>query len=246
MTGSDTIEMELPYLRRYARAVLGDAAAGDHAVERMLEAVLADRPEQVTRVSLFQHLDEVIRGPLPTNGHAELGRKPSPASRRAFLLTAMESLSEPDAAAILGVGRTELADLLAHARKDLADLKACRIVIIEDEPLIVGSLSQIAESLGHSVVGVAVTRAQAVSTVLEKKPDLVLVDIQLSDGSRGTDAISDIRARFSVPAIFITAFPEQMLAGKSGEPTFLISKPFRPGHVKAMISQALFMHVMPG
>ncbi len=245
MTGSDTIEMELPYLRRYARAVLGDADGGDQAVERMLEGLLTGRPEQVTRVSLFQQVDEIIRTPLPTNGHPAQGRQPSPASRRAFLLTAMENLSEADAAAILGIGRAELADLLAHARQDLAGLKACRIVIIEDEPLIVGSLSQIAESLGHSVVGVAVTRTQAVSTVLEKKPDLVLVDIQLSDGSRGTDAVSDIRARFSVPAIFITAFPEQMLAGKSGEPTFLISKPFRPRHVKAVISQALFMHVMP-
>ncbi|MFN3312758.1 MAG: response regulator [Hyphomonas sp.] len=246
MTNSDVIEMELPYLRRYARAVLGDAAAGDRAVERMLEAVIAERPDRVTRVSLFRHVDLIMREPAPANGHANPASTSSKAPRRAFLLTAMESLSEADAAAILNVSAAELSALLASARQELASLKACKVVIIEDEPLIVGSLSQIVESLGHSVVGVAVTRAQAVSTVLETRPDLLLVDIQLADGSQGTDAVAEIRARYAVPAIFITAFPAKMLAGKSGEPTFLISKPFRPAHVKAVISQALFMHVRIG
>jgi len=40
--------------------------------------------------------------------------------------------------------------------------------------------------------------------------------------------------------IFITAYPEQLLTGERPEPAFLITKPFRPATVAAVISQALF------
>ncbi len=40
--------------------------------------------------------------------------------------------------------------------------------------------------------------------------------------------------------IFITAFPERLLTGERPEPTFLVTKPFNPDMVKALISQALF------
>jgi len=43
-----------------------------------------------------------------------------------------------------------------------------------------------------------------------------------------------------VPVIFITAFPERLLTGERPEPTFLITKPFTPEMVKAVVSQALF------
>jgi hypothetical protein len=43
-----------------------------------------------------------------------------------------------------------------------------------------------------------------------------------------------------VPVVFITAYPERLLTGERPEPTFLITKPFRPDTVKAVISQALF------
>jgi hypothetical protein len=40
--------------------------------------------------------------------------------------------------------------------------------------------------------------------------------------------------------IFITAFPERFLTGERPEPAFLVTKPFNPDMVKALISQALF------
>ena len=79
-----------------------------------------------------------------------------------------------------------------------------------------------------------------------KTPGLVLADIQLADGSSGIDAVKDILARFDVPVIFITAFPERLLTGERPEPTFLITKPFQPETVKAAIGQALFFHPAQG
>jgi CheY-like chemotaxis protein len=69
---------------------------------------------------------------------------------------------------------------------------------------------------------------------------MVLADIQLADGSSGIDAVNDILTTFKLPVIFITAYPERLLTGERPEPTFLITKPFQPEIVKAVISQALF------
>ena len=69
---------------------------------------------------------------------------------------------------------------------------------------------------------------------------MVLADIQLADGSSGIDAVNEILAQAAVPVIFITAFPERLLTGKRPEPAFLVTKPFNPDMVKALISQALF------
>jgi CheY-like chemotaxis protein len=72
-------------------------------------------------------------------------------------------------------------------------------------------------------------------------PKMVLADIQLADGSSsGIDAVNEILTAHAVPVIFITAFPERLLTGERPEPTFLVTKPFNPEMVKALISQALF------
>jgi len=69
---------------------------------------------------------------------------------------------------------------------------------------------------------------------------MVLADIQLADGSSGIDAVNEILQNDAIPVIFITAFPERLLTGERPEPTFLVTKPFNPDMVKALISQALF------
>jgi CheY-like chemotaxis protein len=114
------------------------------------------------------------------------------------------------------------------------------VLIIEDEPIIAMDIESIVRDLGHNVTGVAVTRDEAVSQARKSPPGLVLADIQLADDSSGIDAVKDILGEFSVPVIFITAFPERLLTGTRPEPTFLITKPFQRSTVKAAISQALF------
>ena len=52
--------------------------------------------------------------------------------------------------------------------------------------------------------------------------------------------LNDILMQHAVPVIFITAFPERLLTGERPEPTFLVTTPFTPDMVKALISQALF------
>jgi CheY-like chemotaxis protein len=101
-------------------------------------------------------------------------------------------------------------------------------------------IEQLVESLGHSVVGIARTHREAVALFNRTTPKMILADIQLADGSSGIDAVNDILKNTPLPVIFITAFPERLLTGERPEPAFLVTKPFNPDMVKALISQALF------
>ena len=243
----------LPYLRRYARALTGNQASGDAFVRATLEAALADSDLRETlkggRVPLYRAFTvlwnsagvDVDRSACGPEGAAQqrLSRM-TPPSRQALLLTAVEEFSLADAARIMDLPEMDVAELVLAASAEISRETASSVLIIEDEPLIAMQLEQLVESLGHRICGTAATRNQARQVVAERRPGLVLADIQLADGSSGLDAVDDILAIQDVPVIFITAFPERLLTGDRPEPAYLITKPFREEAVKAAISQALF------
>ncbi|MFS0738495.1 response regulator [Sphingomonas sp. 1P06PA] len=246
----------LPFLRRYARALTGSQAHGDAYVRAALEAIVAapgDFPRDVdARLGLyrtFQRIwasaDDGVNADVERDDDAEgIARarlaQITPLSRQALLLTAMEGFTPEDAGYLIDVGADEVEALVTDALAEIERQTRASVLIIEDEPIIAMDLETIVRDLGHSVTGVAVTRDEAVAQALADRPGLVLADIQLADDSSGIDAVKDILAEFSVPVIFITAFPERLLTGERPEPTFLITKPFQRSTVKAAISQALF------
>lgn len=247
MTLKAAVAPELPFLRRYARALTGSQLMGDAAVREVLEAMLA-APDgfdaaKPPRLEIYRLFHKLWR---PRSNDANLingtvASLPMP-SRQALLLTAVEGFSLQDTAEILGsdVG-TVFADA-AVARQSITDSLQSSAMIIEDEAIIALHLRSIVEGLGHSVTGVARTRAEAVALAERTLPDLVLADISLADGSSGIDAVKDILSEMRVPVIFITAFPERLLTGERPEPTYLITKPFEPEMVVATIGQALLVH----
>jgi CheY-like chemotaxis protein len=164
----------------------------------------------------------------------------APRARQAFLLVAVEGFTDEEAAEILDVDEEEFSALLQEASLEISRQVATDILVIEDEPLIAMDIEEMVESLGHRVVGTARTRSEAAEIFKKTNPKMVLADIQLADGSSGIDAVNDILASSPIPVIFITAFPERLLTGERPEPAFLVTKPFNPDMVKALISQALF------
>jgi CheY-like chemotaxis protein len=170
----------------------------------------------------------------------------TPLPRQAFLLMAVEDFTASEIAYILGQSETEVASLVDQAGREIAQQVATEVLIIEDEPLIAMDIESLVQSLGHRVNGVARTHAEARAAVEQRRPGLVLADIQLADGSSGLDAVNEMLASFSVPVVFITAYPERLLTGERPEPAFLITKPFQPETVKAVISQALFFERRAG
>lgn len=255
MTLSTKIAPYLPTLRRYARAVTGSQTSGDAYVAATLEALIADVsifPETSSdRVSIFKLFSSVFKtvdvevpdidSPFAWEQRAAANLTAvSPMPRQAFLLKSVEEFSNGEIAQVLSLDDSEIGDLLTQASNEISSQVATEIMIIEDEPLIAMDIEQLVNELGHSVTGIARTHQEAVELFESSSPKMVLADIQLADGSSGIDAVNDILKTADVPVIFITAFPERLLTGERPEPAFLITKPFNPAQVKALISQALF------
>ena len=251
---STVIAPELPYLRRYARALTGSQSSGDTYAIATLEAIVEDRDILdrgiEPRVALFQVFHGIWQSSgSPTGGdetglaaaaQAHLSRL-TPNTREALLLGTIEEFTPQDVATIMRVETGEVDHLMSVARQEMEDSIAGRILIIEDEAIIAMDLQSIVADMGHAITGVARTRDGANKLVATERPDLVLDDIQLADNSSGIDAVNDILATHGdIPVIFITAFPERLLTGDRPEPAFLISKPYAEEQVRSAVSQAMF------
>jgi DNA-directed RNA polymerase specialized sigma24 family protein len=255
MSLSAKIAPHLPFLRRFARAASGSQSSGDALVAAVLEAIIADVsifPEASNeRIALYRLFAKLfmsisIRVPYETPASAWEQRASAnlsslaPRPRQAFLLVAVEGFTDEEAAEILDASEDEFTALIGQASAEISRQVATDVLIIEDEPLIAMDIEEMVESLGHRVVGTARTHAEAMALFNKARPKMVLADIQLADGSSGIDAVNEILSSTPVPVIFITAFPERLLTGERPEPAFLVTKPFNPEMVKALISQALF------
>ena len=254
----EQVANNLPYLRRYARALTGSQSTGDAFVRQTLEAALADEQLKASlaegRVPLYRAFNkvwssaymEVADGPGSGNAHENAAsdrlRAITPLNRQALLLTTLEDFSIDQAAEIMDLDSDSVQKLVQEAVEEIERESSTSVLIIEDEPLISMQLEDLVRSLGHEICGTAATRTQAQEVVAERTPGLVLADIQLADGSSGLDAVDDILALDSVPVIFITAYPERLLTGDRPEPTYLVTKPFKEATVRTAISQALFFN----
>ncbi|AHB48347.1 chemotaxis protein CheY [Hyphomicrobium nitrativorans NL23] len=251
MSLAETIAPHLPYLRRFARALTGSQESGDAYVVAVLETLVAD-PEsfpqgQMKRVGLYKcflkvwNSISVNQEPATPKTQADRSLEAiTPMPRQAFLLASVEGFTTQQIAEILDCTPETVTQLIEEAGTQIAEQTATDVLIIEDEPLISMDLEALVKDLGHRVSGVARTHREALAEVRKRKPGLVLADIHLADGSSGLDAVNEILLGFNVPVIFITAFPERLLTGERPEPTFLITKPFEPNTVRALVSQALF------
>jgi DNA-directed RNA polymerase specialized sigma24 family protein len=254
MPMSKAIAPHLPYLRRFARALAGTQSAGDAYVAATLEVLIEDPtlfdtsldPRVAlyrTFVGLWNSVDVNLKPEGPTGTTTAIDRKLesiTPLPRQAFLLCAVEGFSPTEAARILNADVARVDQLIDIAGREIAAQVATDVLIIEDEPLIAMDLDRILQDLGHRVTSIARTHKDALKAAAFEKPGLVLADIRLADGSSGLDAVNDILGAFTVPVVFITAYPEKLMTGERPEPTFLITKPFREDAVKAIISQVLF------
>ena len=248
----ERIASALPTLRRFARSITGNQRSGDAYVATTLETIIADpslvRDGPSAKLDLYGTLLRLVNS-IPINEHRDtpptsigedrILQLPS-LSRQAFLLNAVEDLSSRQISDVLDLPESKVLSLLDEAGQEIALQLSTDVLIIEDEPLIALDLKQLVTDLGHRVMAIARTEDQALAAIADHRPGLVLADIQLADGSSGLSAVTTILQAGRLPVVFITAFPERLLTGDRPEPTFLLTKPFRPAAVKAIISQVLF------
>ncbi|MFJ5486165.1 PhyR family response regulator anti-anti-sigma factor [Hansschlegelia beijingensis] len=246
---------QLPYLRRHARMLLGRQDHADLLIEEALRELLTTGdslairrdPRRELLKALYAALHDLgLPGPAGSSSaefrqpaDARLQNLPLP-QRSVLLLLAVERLSVADASQVTRLSGSDVLRLAREAQSDVERTLETDILIIEDEWAIARDLRRIVSDLGHRVTGVAASREQALELAARDAPGLVLADLNLADGDSGVDAVREIFRDRPTPAIFVTAFPERLLARAQPEPIYLITKPFSPEMIKSTVSQALF------
>jgi two-component system, response regulator PdtaR len=110
------------------------------------------------------------------------------------------------------------------------------ILVVEDEVLIGMLLTDILTEFGHLVCAVERSESGAVTAAARFKPDLMIVDAHLTDGS-GIAAVEKILKHRFVPHIFVTGDRLGTLLLRPND--IVIEKPFRERDLVQAIARAI-------
>ena len=130
---------------------------------------------------------------------------------------------------------SEIAGTLGRAGTGRA-MAALRVLVVEDDAIIGALLAEMLEGMGHDVCAVEGTEADAVAAAARWRPDLMIVDVRLGDGS-GVAAVDEIHRAGPIPHVFVSADISRLQALRPG--AAIIQKPYREADLARVIRRAL-------
>jgi DNA-binding response OmpR family regulator len=115
-----------------------------------------------------------------------------------------------------------------------------RILVVEDDALVAGWLCEVLQDLGFLTIGPASTGPEALSLAELHKPNIAIVDIQLSSEMDGIDVARAFDDRFGIAVIFLSGLCDEdvMARAQTAHPVSFLHKPFRAGALLAAIEIA--------
>lgn len=120
-----------------------------------------------------------------------------------------------------------------------------KVLIVEDEMIAALALQETLERSGFLVSGIATTGNEALASVEEQLPDLVLMDINLQEKDDGIIVGKKILHDYKLPVVFITAYADQQTVHRAREvfPYGYIVKPWQEGELMAVLETAIYKHL---
>ncbi|UTB33651.1 MAG: response regulator [Methanobacterium sp. ERen5] len=121
-----------------------------------------------------------------------------------------------------------------------------KLLIVEDEGVTALEIQNKVEEWGYSVVDVLSSGEEAITVALEKRPDLILMDVVLKEKVNGIEAANIIKNSYDVPIIYLTAYDDEKTIedAKITFPQAYLLKPFNDQELKLTIEMALYKHQM--
>jgi two-component system KDP operon response regulator KdpE len=121
----------------------------------------------------------------------------------------------------------------------LLESRPLRILVVDDEPAMVGAVSALVGSAGHQVV-TAYDGDTALRRLSEESPDLILLDLAMP-GRDGVDVCREVRRTSTVPIIVLTGETDELakVAALDAGADDYLTKPFGVGELLARLRVAL-------
>ena len=83
-----------------------------------------------------------------------------------------------------------------------------KILIVEDDPLIAEDLYDLCQLEGYPVCPIAYNAGQALIHLQDYKPQIAILDINLSDDLDGIEIAKKIESDFRIPYLFLTSYSD--------------------------------------
>jgi two-component system, response regulator PdtaR len=115
-------------------------------------------------------------------------------------------------------------------------MKALSVLVVEDDSIVGMLLGELLELMGYDVCGIEATEAGAVAAAVRCSPDLMIVDVQLSNGS-GISAVEEILRTGPVSYMFVSGDISSVQALRPG--AVIIRKPYREHDLAQAIQRAI-------
>jgi PAS domain S-box-containing protein len=121
-----------------------------------------------------------------------------------------------------------------------------QILIVEDEGIVAKDIQGRLKKLGYDSPVIVFSGEEAVKKAAELNPDLILMDIRLTGTVDGIQAADEIRKRFNVPVVYVTAYADDhtLERAKMTEPYGYILKPVQDKELGIVVEMALYKHRM--
>lgn len=119
-----------------------------------------------------------------------------------------------------------------------------KILVVEDEIIIADNICDTLEDLGYEALEPAINYTEAINTLETEKPDLAILDIQLSGKKTGIDIAQKIEEQFGIPFIFLTSNTDAATVNEAKKvmPLAYLVKPFTKDELYSSVEIALYKH----
>lgn len=119
-----------------------------------------------------------------------------------------------------------------------------KILIVEDDAVAAEDIKARIGRIGYRVTGKVSGGGPAIESVKVHRPDLILMDIELTGQLSGIEAAASIRSLYDIPVIYLTSYTDEetLQKSKSTNPYGYLVKPFSDDALRAVIEITLHKH----
>jgi DNA-binding response OmpR family regulator len=117
-----------------------------------------------------------------------------------------------------------------------------KILIVEDEIIVALDTKSTLKKLDYEVTDIVTNYDETMQSILDNKPDIILMDIFLKNSINGIEISREINEIYNIPIIYISAYcdDETLSNAIRTEPAGYIVKPFNRNDLKATLNLVVY------
>jgi len=117
-----------------------------------------------------------------------------------------------------------------------------KILIVEDEVIVALDIKNALTQLGHEVITMVTNHDDALLSIKNNRPDIIIMDIHLNNSQDGIQTAEEIQKTHTIPILYLTAFAddETIRRAVKTNPIGYLTKPFKREELKSTIQLGLY------